>query len=351
MKKRLLISAVTVGIITTMLILLWVNAKDKKEKTEFIFSYAENQNEDYPTTKGARRFAELVEEKSKGRIKILVQANSELGDEGEVIEQMKFGGIDFARISISSLTETIPEYNVLMMPYLYRDSDHMWSVLDGKIGDHFLEELQDYNLVGLSWYDAGARSFYNSVRPIKTVEDLEGLTIRVQGVDSMIDLVEALGAKTQVVQYADIYSNLQLGKVDGAENNIPSYESMDHFKVAKYFSLDEHTRQPELQICSKNTWDQLSEEDKEIISESAKESAIYQREVWRIREESAKARVIEQGTIINTISEENLKEFQKRSNKIYAKYCKNYVDIIAEIKNTATTKNTGNTYKKKDENE
>ena len=127
---------------------------------EFVLSYAENQTEDYPTTLGAKKFAELVEKESNGRIKILVQAEGELGAESDVIAQMQYGGIDFARVSLSQLAEYIPELNVLQMPYLYSDSDHMWKVLDGRIGSDFLEKVSKSELIGLSWYDAGARYAY-----------------------------------------------------------------------------------------------------------------------------------------------------------------------------------------------
>ena len=145
---------------------------------EFVLSYAENQTEDYPTTLGAKKFAELVEKESSGRIKILVQAGGKLGAESGVIAQMQYGGIDFARVSLSQLAEYLPELNVLQMPYLYSDSDHMWKVLDGRIGSDFLEKVSKSELIGLSWYDAGARNFYNSKKPITCLEDMAGMRIR-----------------------------------------------------------------------------------------------------------------------------------------------------------------------------
>ena len=188
---------------------------------EFVLSYAENQTEDYPTTLGAKKFAELVERESSGRIKILVQAEGELGAESGVIAQMQYGGIDFARVSLSQLAEYIPELNVLQMPYLYSDSDHMWKVLDGRIGSDFLEKVSKSELIGLSWYDAGARNFYNSKKPITCLEDMAGMRIRVQESEVMVDMVEALGATALPIPYADVYSALERGTVDGAENNWP----------------------------------------------------------------------------------------------------------------------------------
>ena len=158
--------------------------KQKEVEPKFVFSYAENQGEEYPTTLGAKYFSELVEKRTEGRIRILVQAEGTLGNEKEVILQMKYGGIDFARVSLSQLAEYAPELNVLQMPYLYEDSTHMWRVLDGEIGAKFLNGISDDELVGLSWYDAGARNFYNSKKPISCLEDMEGMKIRVQESDN-----------------------------------------------------------------------------------------------------------------------------------------------------------------------
>ena len=255
-------------------------------ETEYVdLSYAENQPEDYPTTLGAKYFAELVEERTNGRIRILVQPVGVLGSENKVIKQMQYGGIDFARVSLAQLAEYIPSLNVLQMPYLYTDSEHMWRVLDGEIGDAFLESVSADDVIGLSWYDAGARNFYNSVQPITCLEDLKGMRIRVQESDLAADMVEALGATAIPIAYGDVYAGLEQQVVDGAENNWPSYEAMRHYEVAKYYTVDEHTRVPEMQICSAYTWQKLSPEDREIIAECARESALYEREVWTQREE------------------------------------------------------------------
>ena len=220
--------------------------KEKETEPDFVLTYAENQAEDYPTTQGADKFAELVKEKTEGKVEILVNAGGSLGDEKSVIEQLQFGGIDFARVSISTVAEYIPKLNVLQMPYLYTGADHMWKVLEGPIGDDFLNSFDGSGLIALSWYDAGARSFYNSIKPIEKLEDIKGMTIRVQESELMSDTVRALGAVPVPMIYGEVYSGLQTGKVDGAENNWPSYESAGHYEVAKYFTVDEHSRVPEV---------------------------------------------------------------------------------------------------------
>lgn len=303
----------------------------REDVPEYILSYAENQTADYPTTLGAMRFAELVEERTNGRIRILVQCDGELGTESEVIRQMQYGGIDFARVSLSQLAEYVPRLNVLQMPYLYTDSEHMWRVLDGEIGAEFMEGVSDYGLVGLSWYDAGARNFYNSVKPITCLEDLEGMRIRVQESELMADMVGALGATPVPTGYADVYSSLERGIVDGAENNWPSYESMNHYEVAKYYTVDEHTRVPEMQICSSYTWEKLSEADRQIILECAKESALYERELWSERETESREAAAAHGIETVELSVEEKKRFQSAVMGVYEKYCSEDMDVIEEI--------------------
>lgn len=329
MKKRwIMIAGIALVLVAGV---IWRYRSQHQKEPEFVLSYAENQTKDYPTTLGAQKFADLVEERSNGRIQILVLAEGELGAESDVIAQMQYGGVDFARVSLSQLAEYIPQLNVLQMPYLYEDSAHMWKVLDGKIGDDFLDIVSQNELIGLSWYDAGARNFYNSKKPITCLEDMQGMRIRVQESEVMADMIEALGASAIPIPYADVYSALEQGTVDGAENNWPSYETMNHYEVAKYYTIDEHNRVPEMQICSKHTWDKLSEEDQQMISECAKESALYERKLWKERESESEAKAIEQGVEVVELSAEEKKRFQEAVTGIYEKYCADQMDIIEKI--------------------
>ncbi|WP_242968889.1 TRAP transporter substrate-binding protein [Marasmitruncus massiliensis] len=298
---------------------------------EFVFRYAENQPQDYPTTQGAYKFAELVEQKTNGRIKIEIYYGAQLGDEKSVMEQMQFGAIDFARVSLSPLAEFAPQLNVLQLPFLYRDGAHMWKVLEGPIGDEFKDGLGESGLIGLSWYDAGARNFYNSKREVKTFEDMKGLNIRVQENEMMMDMISALGANPTPMAYGEVYSALQTGTIDGAENNWPSYESTSHYEVAKYFSIDEHTRVPELQIISKMTMDKLSPEDQQIIRECAEESAKVERELWAEREKTSEEKVKAGGSIITELSPEEKQKFQDACKPLYEKFAADYMDIVNKI--------------------
>lgn len=298
---------------------------------EFVFTYAENQAKDYPTTQGAYKFAELVKEKTNGRIEIMVVEDGESGDEKSVIEQLQFGGIDFARVSLSPLSELVPKLNVLQMPYLYTGAEHMWKVLDGDIGDEFMASFDGSNMVALSWYDAGARNFYNSKRPVTSLEDIKGLKIRVQESELMINMIEALGAKPVPMAYSEVYSSLQTGAIDGAENNLPSYESTKHYEAAKYYTIDEHSRVPELQLAAKAVWDKLSSKDQAVIKQCAKESALYERELWAEREKLSEERVKAVGSEIIKLSAKEKAEFQKAVSPVYEKFCAEFMDIVDAI--------------------
>ena len=328
-KVYLFLGAAAVLLFVAGLVLL--NQK-KTTVPQYVFSYAENQTDDYPTTMGGIRFAELVEERTQGRIRIRVQAEGTFGSEPEVIRQMQYGGIDFARISLAQIVDHVPRMKVLQLPYLYEDADHMWRVLDGEIGERFLQYSAQYDLIGLSWYDAGARNIYCSTKPVRTLEDIQGMHIRVQESDMMSDMIRALGGVPEQIPYDRVYASLERGQVDGAENNWSSYEAMQHYEVAQYYTVDEHIRIPEMQVCAKHTWEQLSEEDREIILECAKESALYERKLWKEYEREARKTVLANQVEEIVLSAEEKKKFQAAMSPIYEQYEADYGDDIAQIR-------------------
>ena len=303
----------------------------QSETTKMVLKYAENQAQDYPTTQAAYKFAELVEQKTDGRIHIDVYHGGQLGDEKSVIESLQFGGIDFTRVSISPLAEFDKSLNVLQLPYLYKDAAQMWRVLEGDIGENFLKGVEKAGLVGLSWFDAGARNFYNSKKPVTKLEDLKGLKIRVQESQLMMGMVSALGASATPMAYGEVYSGLQTGVIDGAENNWPSYDSVSHYEVAKYYVLDEHTRVPEMQMVSKITWDKISPEDQKIIKECALESAKVERELWAAKEGASEAKVKEAGSVVTELEPGEKEKFQAAMAPLYSQFGSGYEDIIKAI--------------------
>ena len=298
---------------------------------DYVLTYAENQPYDYPTVQGAGFFARKVHEKSRGRIRIRIYAGAELGSEEDVINQISFGGCDFMRASIATLAAYNDHCNVLMLPYLYTSSDHMWSVLQGDVGQEIIDSFDGTGMVPLTWYDAGVRSFYAS-RSIKRAEDLKGLRIRVQDSDLMEDLVRALGADPATSVFNDVYGMLETGAVDAAENNWNSYESMEHYKVAPYYIIDEHTRIPELVLMSQVTADKMTEEDMEIIRQCAVESTAFQRKAWEEQEKISRTTVLEQNVQIITFPEEEKEKLRRMAEPLYEKYCGKYMDLVNRIR-------------------
>jgi tripartite ATP-independent transporter DctP family solute receptor len=308
------------GIVLFLLIFLsvgfcWAAAAAEEADEVIVLRLAETHGADYPTTQGDYEFARLVEERTDGRIKIEVYPGAQLGEERAVIEQVQFGAIDFTRVSISPLAAFASDFNALQMPYLYRSPAHMWEVLNSSIGDDFLGSLEPAGFVDLSWFDSGARSFYNSVRPIKTVADLDGLKIRVQESALMVGLVEALGAVATPMPFGEVYSAIQTGVIDGAENNWPSYYSTSHYEVAGYYTLDEHTRVPEITIASKISMDKLTAADQEIIKQAAKDSMAFQIEAWAAYEKVAEDAVVANGNEIYRLTDNSA--FQNAMQPLY----------------------------------
>lgn len=297
---------------------------------EFVLTYADNQPAGYPTTQGAERFAQLVQERTGGRVVIQVHSDAEYGTEQEIWEQLALGGVDFARLSLAIAADDLPKLNVLQLPYLYRDAAHMWRVLDGALGEDFLQEFTRRELVGLSWYDAGARSFY-AKQPIRSLNDLAGTTVRVQDSQIVLDMMKLLGSQPVTFAYSDVYSAFQTGKIDAAENNWPAYYRMDHYKVAPYYTVDEHSRVPEVQLASGRTWAQLPEEYQSILRQCARESAQYERQLWTEEEARARQSVLAAGCREITLSEEELEAFRTLVQPLYDRYCGEELELVEAI--------------------
>lgn len=246
---------------------------------------------DYPGSVAMEEFASAIGEGTEGRFTGSVFHNGRLGDQRFAIEQFAFDGIDFAVLSGGSLGDFAPALNIVSMPYVFRSQEHMFEVLDGEIGERLSDALADHNMVALAWYTGGARSFYTVRTPINSVEDLRGLKIRVPDADVFVATIEALGANATPLAFGEVYTSLQSGVIDGAENNAPSFESTRHYEVAKYYTLDEHLMVPEALVVSKTLWDGLSAEDQALFREAARASAETQRSLWAERE-AASAQIL-----------------------------------------------------------
>ena len=282
------------------------------------FRSAEVHPADYPTTQAVQYMGKLVSERTKGRLGVKVYANGALGTEKDTIEQLRIGALDMTRINVAPLNSVVPETLVTALPFLFRDTAHMRKVLDGPIGEEILKAMEAQGLVGLAFYDSGARSFYTVKKPIKALADMKGMKIRVQQSDLFVAMIQALGANPTPMPYGEVYTALKTGIVDAAENNWPSYESSRHFEAAKYYNQSEHSLVPEMLVFSKKVWDTLPKEDQALLRKAAKESVPYMRKLWDERE--VKSRQVVEKAGIQTVQLANKKEFVDAMAPVYAKF-------------------------------
>jgi tripartite ATP-independent transporter DctP family solute receptor len=254
-------------------------------------------------------------ERTNGRHRIVLFHSRQLGEEEATIAQTRAGAIDIDRVSIGPLAAFIPDLRILSLPFLFRSADHFHKTLDGGIGNTILASFEAHGFVGLTYYDSGARSLYNKVRPVRTLADLKGLKIRIQQSEVAADLVRALGAEPVVLAYGQVLTGLSAGLIDGAENNWPSYVTTEHYKAAPYYTLTEHTMLPEVLIMSKKAWDGLSPEDRVIFQEVARESARFMRRQWEAWEDQA--RNVAEGAGVTVISDFDRAPFIEATKGIY----------------------------------
>lgn len=285
--------------IATLVVALFLTAAAASAATRE-FRAADTQPEDYPTVQALRYMASLVAENSGGRLQIRIFHSRQLGEERETIEQTRVGAIDLNRTNVVLIGNFVPAVNVLAMPFLFRSAAHLHKVLDGPIGSEILDSFEPYGFVGLAFYDSGARSIYNGVRPVRSIADLRGLRLRVQQSALMSDMVRALGAEPVELPYGQVLTGLATRLVDGAENNWPSFMTTDHYKYAGYYTLTEHTMSPEVLVMSQKAWQSLSTEDRDIFRDAAIRSSRFMREQWAALEEQSRRQAEAAGVTIVT---------------------------------------------------
>ncbi|ARU01189.1 TRAP transporter substrate-binding protein [Yoonia vestfoldensis] len=254
----------------------------------------------YPTVEAVKHMGALLQDRSDGRICIEVFHSAQLGEERDTIEQTRFGVIDLNRVSMGPFNNLVEQTKVVSLPFIFRSVDHMHRVMDGPIGDEILAAFEPHDLIGLAYFDGGSRSFYNSQRPIESFEDMAGLKIRVMQSDIFVDMMTAMGASATPLPYGEVYSSIQTGVIDGAENNWPSFESSGHYEVAGYYTLNEHLIVPEVLVMSKQSWDGLSADDQALVRQAARDSVPVMREMWAAREKASEDQVRAAGVQIIT---------------------------------------------------
>lgn len=301
--------------ITLILVLVLVGCGEAN-KTEVI-KIAHGLNINHSVHKAMVEMGKDLEERSGGKMKLEIYPSQQLGSERECLELLQIGSLDMTKVSVGVMENFAPKMKVFGVPFLFRDREHSFSALDGPIGKEILDDGEQYWLKGLAYYDAGSRSFYTKNKPINTPSDLTGLKVRVMESVTAIDMVKALGGSATPISWGELYTSLQQGVVDGAENNPPSFYLSRHYEVCKYYSLDEHTVLPDVLVIGTQTWNKLSQQEQEWLQASADKSVKYQRKLWLEAEEEALREVQKAGV---TIIRPDKSLFQEKVKSIYEGY-------------------------------
>jgi tripartite ATP-independent transporter DctP family solute receptor len=322
--------AVRFGIAVPLAGLFAVRARAADEKT--VPKASDVHPEGYPTVQAVEDMSNALSAATDGRLSIQMYASMQLGGEKEAIEQAQVGAIQLARVSVGALGPVVPDLNVFNLPFLFRDTAQMAKVVDGPIGQELLDKVTDNvntHLVGLCWMDAGARNFYDMKKPIRSIADLKGLKIRVIGNPIFVDMMTALGGNGVAMGYDQLFSALQTGVVDGAENNPPSFYFDHHYEAAKYYTLTEHLIVPEILVFSRPSWDKLSPADQALIKKLSRAAQLDERKLWQAKEAEAMAKMKAAGIEIITIADKT--PFQEAVKPVWDKYGANYTVLIKEI--------------------
>lgn len=251
-----------------------------KQNKVMVIKLAHGLNQDHPVHKSMVYFAQELAKKSGGTMRVDIYPNGQLGTERECVELLQMGGLGMTKVSSSTLEGFAPAYRVFGLSYLFRDDAHRWAVLDGEIGREILKSAEPVFLRGLCYYDAGARSFYTVEKEVSTPADLEGLKIRVQESPMALAMVQALGGSPTPIAWGELYTALQQGVVDGAENNPPSFYTSRHYELCKYYTLDEHSAVPDVFVISTHLWKKLTPQQQQWVQEAADESEIVEKKLW-----------------------------------------------------------------------
>jgi len=286
----------------------------------------------YPTVEAVVQMGKKLEAATNGRLSVQMYPSMQLGGEKEMIEQAQVGALAIARISVGPMGPLVPELNVFNLPFIFRDAAHMEKVIDGPIGDEMLKKLSDHptaGLIGVCWMNGGTRNVYNSKKPVKSVEDLKGLKIRMMGNPVFVDTMNALGGNGVAMGYDQLVNAMQTGVVDGAENNEPSYATGQHYRYAKFYSMTGHLMIPEILVFSKRIWDSLSKDDQALITKAGKEAQQEQRKLWYEMEAKSVAQMKEAGVEIIPIADK--KPFQDAVKPVWDKYGAQHAVLIQRI--------------------
>ncbi|MCB4807553.1 TRAP transporter substrate-binding protein [Tamlana sp. 62-3] len=279
------------------------------------------------------KMGEDLAEISGGKMQIEIYPSQQLGTERECIELLQIGSLDMTKVSVGVMENFAPRMKVFGLPFLFRDKAHVNQILDGAIGQELLDEGTQYWLKGLAYYDAGSRSFYTKEKPVNNPDDLKGLKIRVMESVTAMNMVNSLGGSATPISWGELYTSLQQGVVDGAENNPPSFYLSRHYEVCKYYTLDEHTVLPDVLIIGTHIWNDLNDQEKKWLQTAVNNSVVYQRKLWHEAEQEALNEVQKAGVEI-IYPDKTL--FSEKVEDVYTtvKKDKDMYSLVQRIKNT-----------------
>lgn len=288
---------------------------------------AENQPPEHILVQSEEMMSGRLADLSKGALKLQIKPNGQLGDEAAAWAKIKAGTLDMARVNLGGLSKDLPSVKLLSLPYLFRSRDHMWHVLQSDFGARVAAEAQKQGAILLTYYDSGTRSFYSNKRPIRSVADFAGLRIRIQDSPVYKELIEKLGATPIVLPYDKVADAFRNGTIDAAENNTPSYVSTGHYKLAKYYSLDEHSSVPEVLVVSQKTWNSLSPTEQQALRDAAQESSEYMRKLWAESETQSLAKAKKEGVVVTAKSQIAMEGIEGYAVKLYSKFITDSKDL------------------------
>ena len=301
-------------------------------QAKMVFKASDVHPEGYPTVAAVESLGGKLSKATNGRLSVQMYASMQLGGEKEAIEQAQIGAIAFARVSVGVMGPVVDDLNVLNLPFLFRSTKHAQTVLDGAIGQELLDKVTNHptaGLIGLCWMDAGARNMYDTKKPINNIGDLKGMKVRVMGNPMFVEMMNALGGNGVAMGYDQVFTALQTGVVDGAENNPPSFVFDNHFQVAKYYTLTEHLIVPEMVVFSKATWNKLTKDDRALLLKFAKEAQAEERVLWNAYQQKALDKMKEAGITVVQVADK--KPFQDAVKPVWDKYGPKYAATIERI--------------------
>jgi tripartite ATP-independent transporter DctP family solute receptor len=304
-------------------------AASAQAQAETKIKFAEIHPAGYPTVVAESNMGKVLEKESKGDISFKMFAGGVLGSEKEVIEQVQLGAIQMARVSLGVVGPVVPEVNVFNMPFVFRDQAHMRKIIDGEIGQEILDKItnSDTKMVALAWMDGGTRNLYTK-KPVRSLADLKGMKIRVQGNPLFIDTINDMGGNGIAMDTGEIFSALQTGVIDGAENNPPTLLEHNHYQNAKYYTLTGHLILPEPVVMSRATWDKLKPEEQALVKKAARDAQMEERTLWDAKSASAEEKLKAAGVEFITVDK---KPFFDATQPVRDKYGAQFAELIKRI--------------------